>query len=161
MKNYQLTEDMAQDRKYRTAKIMVGATQGDGQERSGVARIFVFFGGGTRPTPPRLASCMQTFEPVAGSWGSGSAPAVSRVMGGAPERNKKSKKYRLNDIWGVFFLFNGVRQLRWQHLSPAISTFSTSVRLVSSFLIGHCILPPSFCPAVFLSLFLWYPIPFS
>ena len=24
-------------------------------------------------------------------------------------------------------LFNGVRQLRWQHLSPVVSTFSTSI----------------------------------
>ena len=29
-------------------------------------------------------------------------------------------------------LFNGVRQLRWQHLSPVVSTFSTSIRLLSS-----------------------------
>ena len=48
------------------------------------------FGGGTRPTPPSLASVVQTFEAVAGSWGSVSAPAASRVMGGAPERNKNS-----------------------------------------------------------------------
>ena len=44
-------------------------------------------------------------------------------------------------------LFNGVRQLRWQHLSPVVSTFSTiSIRLLSSFFIKHCIHPPSFCP---------------
>ena len=43
---------------------------------------------GTRPTPPSLASVVHTVEAVAGSWGSVSAPAVSRVMGGAPERNK-------------------------------------------------------------------------
>ena len=48
-------------------------------------------GGGTRPTPPSLASVVHTFEAVAGSRGSVSAPAVSRVMGGAPERNKNSK----------------------------------------------------------------------
>ena len=35
-------------------------------------------------------------------------------------------------------LFNGVRQLRWQHLSPVVSTFSTSIRLLSSFFIKHC-----------------------
>ena len=46
-----------------------------------------FWGGGTRPTPPSLASVVHTFEAVAGSRGSVSAPAVSRVMGGAPERN--------------------------------------------------------------------------
>ena len=64
-------------------------------------------------------------------------------------------------------LFNGVRQLRWQHLSHVVSTFSTSIRLLSSFFIKHCTLPPSF--SLFLSisvhrplsLFLWYPIPFS
>ena len=35
-------------------------------------------------------------------------------------------------------LFNGVRQLRWQHLFwllPVVSTFSTSIRLSSSFFI--------------------------
>ena len=47
-------------------------------------------GGGTRPTPPRLASVVHTFEAVAGSWRSASTPAVSRVMSGAPER-KNSK----------------------------------------------------------------------
>ena len=47
-------------------------------------------------------------------------------------------------------LFNGVRQLRWQHLSPVVSTFSTSIRFLSSFLIKHCIFPPSF--SLFLSI---------
>ena len=32
-------------------------------------------------------------------------------------------------------LFNGVRQLIWRHLSPVVSTFSTSIRLLSSFFI--------------------------
>ena len=98
-----------------------------------------------------------------------SAPAVSKVMGVAPERNKESKKYRRNDIWGRVFvnvvslkyigmiyimcfipmnvhneLFNGVSQLRWQHLSPVFQTFSTSISLLSSFCVKHCILPPSF-----------------
>ena len=53
---------------------------------------FCLGGGATRPTPPSLASVVHTFEAVAGSRGSVSAPAVSRVMGGAPERNKNSKK---------------------------------------------------------------------
>ena len=44
-------------------------------------------------------------------------------------------------------LFNGVRQLRWQHLSPVVSTFSTSIRLSSSFF--HKALHP---PSLFLSL---------
>ena len=30
-------------------------------------------------------------------------------------------------------LFNGVRQLRWQHLLPLVSTCSTSIMLLSSF----------------------------
>ena len=41
-------------------------------------------------------------------------------------------------------LFNGVRQLRCQHLSLVVSTFSISIGLLSSFFIKHCILPPSF-----------------
>ena len=49
-------------------------------------------GVGTRPTSPRLTSVVHTFEAVAGSRGSVSAPAVSRVMGGSPERNKNRKK---------------------------------------------------------------------
>ena len=56
-------------------------------------------GGGTRPTPPSLASVVHTFEAVAGSWGSMSAPAVSRVMGGAPERIKIAK-----NIGGMTFV---------------------------------------------------------
>ena len=32
-------------------------------------------------------------------------------------------------------LFNGVRQLRWRHLSPVVSALSTSIRLLSSFFI--------------------------
>ena len=47
-------------------------------------------------------------------------------------------------------LFNCVRQLRRQHLSYVVSTFSTSIRLLSPFFIKHCILPPSF--SLFLSL---------
>ena len=56
-------------------------------------------------------------------------------------------------------LFNGVRQLRWQHLSPVVSTFSTSSRLLSFFFLKHCILPPSSLsvPSICLSFY----IPFS
>ena len=32
-------------------------------------------------------------------------------------------------------LFNGVRQLRWRHLSPVVSALSTSIGLLSSFFI--------------------------
>ena len=53
-------------------------------------------------------------------------------------------------------LFNGVRQLIWQHLSAVVSTLFTSVSLLSDFFIKYPVLhPPS------LVLFLWYPIPFS
>ena len=50
------------------------------------------WGGGTRPTPPSFATLVYTFEAVASSWGSVSAPAVNRVMGGVPERNKNTQK---------------------------------------------------------------------
>ena len=39
-------------------------------------------------------------------------------------------------------LFNGVHQLRRRHLSPVVSTFSTSIRLLSSFFI-IALHPPS------------------
>ena len=55
---------------------------------TGVARIFVW------GAAPIFASVVHTFEAVAGSWGFVSAPAVSRVMGGASERKKNSKKYQ-------------------------------------------------------------------
>ena len=82
---------------------------------------------------------------------------------------KMAKNYRWNDIWGRVFV-NVVRvkyigmiyinvgemtcgsfrwtytincQLKWQHLSPVVSTFSTSSRLLSFFFLKHCILPPS------------------
>ena len=60
--------------------------------------------GGTRPTPPSLASVVQTFEAVAGSWGSVSAPAASTVMGGAPERNKNSNLIRAAKLRLLNFL---------------------------------------------------------
>ena len=44
--------------------------------------------------------------------------------------------------------FNGVRQLRWQHLTPVVSTFSTSNRLLSFLFIKHCILSLSFSLSV-------------
>ena len=54
-------------------------------------------------------------------------------------------------------LLNGVRQLRWQHLSPVVSTFSTSIRLLSYFFrkaLHPSSLPLSlsFCASVSLSL---------
>ena len=47
------------------------------------------------------------------------------------------------------YLFNGVCQLRWQHLLPVVSTFSTSIRLLTSFFIKHCILPLLEYPSCF------------
>ena len=66
-------------------------------------------------------------------------------------------------------LFNGVRQLRWQHLSPVVSTLCSYQAVIRLF---HIALHPPFlslsahmslslCPYVSLSLFLWYPIPFA
>ena len=49
-------------------------------------------------------------------------------------------------------LYNGVRQLRWQHLSPVVSTFSTSIRLLSSFFIA--LHPPFLSLSVHMSLYL-------
>ena len=54
-------------------------------DATGVGRVFVWGTSGH-------ASRVHTFEAVAGSWGSVSAPAVSRVVGGSPERNKNSKQ---------------------------------------------------------------------
>ena len=60
-------------------------------------------------------------------------------------------------------LFNGVRQLMCQHLSPVFSTFSTFLNILSFLFISTASSLPislSFCPSDSL-LFLWYPIPFS
>ena len=40
--------------------------------------------------------------------------------------------------------FNGGPRLRWQHLSPVVSTFSTSTRRSSSFVTKLCVLSVSF-----------------
>ena len=58
-----------------------------GTRRVGVA--WIWGGGGTRPTPPSLASVVHTFEAAAGSWRSVSAPAASWVE---PQSKKKSTK---------------------------------------------------------------------
>ena len=147
------------------------------------------FGRGTRPTPPSLTSVVHTFEAVAGRWGPVSAPAVSRVIGGAPERKKNRILFReitfggrvlvnvvslkyigmiYTNVGEMCFipmnvhneLFNGVRQLRRQHLSPVVSSFSTSIRLLSSFFIKHCTLPPLYLCFCLSSLSVT-PIPFS
>ena len=62
---------------------------------TGVARIFVWVGhpaDTTRPMPPSIASVVYTFEALVGSWGSVSAPAVSRIMGGAQSETNCKKK---------------------------------------------------------------------
>ena len=64
-------------------------------DNTGGARIFVCGGGVHLADATSLASVVHTFEVVAGRWWSGSAvnaPPVSRVMGGATERNKNCKK---------------------------------------------------------------------
>ena len=94
-----------------------------------------------------------------------------------PQSEKKiAKKLMSNDIWGRVFvnavslkyigmiyitvgemcfvpinvhneLFNSVRQLRWQHLSPVVSTLSTPI--TAFILLFHKALHP---PSLFLSL---------
>ena len=85
-------------------------------------------------------------------------------MGGAPERNKNSKKIEVRlhlflvnvvslkyigmiyiNVGEMCFIpmdvhnemFNGVHQLRCQHLSPVVSIFSTSSGFYPPFFIKH------------------------
>ena len=72
-------------------------------------------GGGTCPTPPCHSSVAHTFEAVAGSWGSVSAPAV---MCGAPERKEIAKKYA--PCWCFLLAIHSSSQLetftiQWTH----------------------------------------------
>ena len=53
--------------------------------------------------PPSLASVVYTFEALAGSWGSVSTPAVSRIMGGAQSENKLQKNIREMTFGGGIF----------------------------------------------------------
>ena len=46
-------------------------------------------------------------------------------------------------------LFSGVRQLRWQHLSPVVSTFSTSIRPLCLFLSPLSVIPRPVCAITF------------
>ena len=57
---------------------------------TGVARILVGGGHPADATQPCISRAQ--VEAVASSWEAVSAPAVNRVMGGAPERNKNSKQ---------------------------------------------------------------------
>ena len=68
--------------------------------------------GGHPADATQPASAVHTFEAVAGSWGSVSTPAVSRVMSGAPER-KKLQKIRRNDIWSEGFCKCCQPQIHW------------------------------------------------
>ena len=67
-----------------------------GRPCTGVARIFVGGGGGTRPTPPSLASAVHKFEAVAGSRGSVSAPVQQSAESWVEPQSeiKIAKKYR-------------------------------------------------------------------
>ena len=84
------------------------------------------FGRATRPTPPSLAPVVHTFEAVAGSWRSVSLKYIGMICLNVGEMCFIPMNIHNEQ-------FNGVRQLRWQHLSPVVSTFSTSNRLLSSF----------------------------
>ena len=57
----------------------------------------------TRPMPPSLASVVYTFEALAGSWGSVSAPAVSRIMGGAQSGKKLQNNVGEMTFGGRYF----------------------------------------------------------
>ena len=60
---------------------------------------FCLGGAPGRRLPAMHHSVVHTFEAVAGSWGSVSAPAVNRVMGGAQERNRnKNRKKNLGEM---------------------------------------------------------------
>ena len=49
-------------------------------------------------------------------------------------------------------LFNGVRQLRWRHISPVVSTFSTSIMQAVILLFHIALHPPVLSPSVHMSL---------
>ena len=163
---------------------LIGKVAAMGVDGRAPAQPGFLFGGGHPADATELASAVHTFEDGAGSWGYVSVPAVGKVMGGAPERNKKGKIIGKITFGGSVFvnnsqpqihwcdihtcslgkmcfilmnvhneLINGIRQLRWQHLhlySHVVSNCSTSISLLSSFFIKHCILPPSF--SLFLSI---------
>ena len=60
----------------------------------------------TRSLPPSLASVVYTFEALAGSWGSVSAPAVSRIMGGAQSETKLQQNIREMTFEGGIFFYS-------------------------------------------------------
>ena len=134
------------------------------------------------PPGPRHSTLHQSCTRLKLSRAAGSAvsaPVVSRVMSGAPDRKKNSNKYRRNDIWGRVFVnivslkYIGMiyinvgemcfipinvhdRTVQWcssaQMATPfaCSSPFSTCIRVLSSFFTKDCILTPHF--SLFLSM---------
>ena len=69
-----------------------------------------------------------------------------------PEEEEEEEEHRRSQD----FCFGGGHPVdAVETTTPVVSTFSTSIRLLSSFFIKHCILPPpfslSFCPSICLS----------
>ena len=54
----------------------------------------------TRPMPPgRCHPALHTFEALAGSWGSVSVPAFSRIMGGAQSEKKNVGEMTFGEVF--------------------------------------------------------------
>ena len=70
----------------------------------------------TRPMPPSLASVVYTFEALAGSWGSVSAPAVSRIMGGAQSEKKLHTNIGEMTFGGGIFNVVSLKYIGKRHL---------------------------------------------
>ena len=70
----------------------------------------------TRPMPPMLASAVYMFEALAGSWGSVSAPAVSRIMGGAQSERKLQKNIVEMTFEGGIFNVVSLKYIGKHHL---------------------------------------------
>ena len=69
----------------------------------------------TRPMPPSLA-VVYTFEALAGRWGSVSAPAVSRIMGGAQSETKLPKNIGEMTFGGGIFNVVSLKYIGKRHL---------------------------------------------
>ena len=91
---------------------------------TGVAMIFVWGGApgrchpvdATRSMPPSLASVVYTFEALAGSWGSVSDPAVSRIMDGAQSETKLQKNIGEMTFGGGIFNVVSLKYIGKRHL---------------------------------------------
>ena len=68
---------------------------------------------------------------------------------------RRRRRRRSTAVARIFVLGGGHPVDAVETTTPVVSTFSTSIRLLSSFFIKHCILPPpfslSFCPSICLS----------